>query len=487
MLEVVDLEYIRKKYYVEGWSIRKISRQLGYARQTIRKTLASSKIPEYQLETERSCPVMDPYRGIIITWLEADETAPKKQRHTAKRIYDRLVAEYGFTGSDSTVRKFVRKLRPKYREVHIPLTAEYGEQAQVDWGRAKVIFNGTLTEVCLFCLKLKASKVPFVWAFHTEKLEAFLEGHRLAFEWLGGVPREIIYDNLKTAVLKILSGPRREEQETFSSLRAHYLFDSIFCRPGEPQEKGAIESLVGYVRRNTMVPVLNIPDIEYLNHEILLPWCLKEQQKYQAEWNLEQENLLPLPAHPFRCSVTRMIKPNSYSLITHGRVRYSVPCRYVGETLRLEIFATKVELWQQNRLVAAHNRSYEAGTLVMELDHYLEAIARKPRAVMHAAVVRRLPEVYAAAKQLLLKDNPTGYKELCRILLLNRDYPAEKVTVALEKALTLGVVNEATVRQLILNEDGLKQTPAIEVPAALASYNMPAFDYGCYDRLLEVN
>jgi hypothetical protein len=236
-----------------------------------------------------------------------------------------------------------------------------------------------------------------------------------------------------------------------------------------------------------MVPVLNIPDIDYLNHEILLPWCLKEQQKYQAEWNLEQENLLPLPAHPFRCSVTRMVKPNSYSLITHGRVRYSVPCRYVGETLRLEIFATKVELWQQNRLVAAHNRAYEAGTLVMELDHYLEAIARKPRAVMHAAVVRRLPEVYAAAKQLLLKDNPTGYKELCRILLLNRDYPAEKVTVALEKALTLGVVNEATVRQLILNEDGLKQTPAIEVPAALASYNMPAFDYGCYDRLLEVN
>ena len=477
MLEVVDLEYIRKKYYVEGWSIRKISRQLGYARQTIRKTLASSKIPEYQLETERSCPVMDPYRGIIITWLEADETAPKKQRHTAKRIYDRLVAEYGFTGSDSTVRKFVRKLRPKYREVYIPLTAEYGEQAQVDWGRAKVIFNGTLTEVCLFCLKLKASKVPFVWAFHTEKLEAFLEGHRLAFEWLGGVPREIIYDNLKTAVLKILSGPRREEQETFSSLRAHYLFDSIFCRPGEPHEKGAIEGLVGYVRRNTMVPVLNIPDIDYLNHKILLPWCLKEQQKYQAEWNLEKENLLPLPAHPFRCSVTRMVKPNSYSLITHGRVRYSVPCRYVGETLRLEIFATKVELWQQNRLVAAHNRSYEAGTLVMELDHYLEAIARKPRAVMHAAVVRRLPEVYAAAKQLLLKDNPTGYKELCRILLLNRDYPAEKVTVALEKALTLGVVNEATVRQLILNGDKPTQTSAIEVPATLASYNMPALSH----------
>lgn len=486
MLEVVDLEYIRKLYYVEGWSIRKINRQLGYARQTIRNALASSTIPQYRLEAERPCPVMDPYRGIITTWLEADEAAPKKQRHTAKRIYDRLVAEYGFTGSDSTVRKYVRKLRPKYREVHIPLTADYGEQAQVDWGRAKVAFNDNLTEVCLFCLKLKASKVPFVWAFHTEKLEAFLEGHRLAFEWLGGVPREALYDNLKTAVLKILSGPKREEQETFSSLRAHYLFDSIYCRPGEPQEKGDIEGLVGYVRRNTMVPVLNVPDIDYLNHEILLPWCLKERQKHQEAWTLEKESLLPLPNHPFRCCVTRMVKPNSYSLITHGRVRYSVPCRYVGETLRLEVFADKVELWHQNRLVATHRRAYEAGTLVMELGHYLDAIERKPRSVMHAAVVRRLPQIYASAKQLLLKDNPTGYKELCRILLLNRDYPVEKVTRALENALNKGIVNEPTVRQLILNAENSQAPPVVKVPAALANYTMPAFDYGCYDRLLEV-
>jgi transposase len=238
VLEVVDLEFIRKKHYVEGWSIRKLNRQLGYARQTIRRALASSAIPQYQLENERPCPVLDPYREVIEAWLEADQSAPKKQRHTAKRIYDRLVEEYGFNGSDSAVRKYVRKLRTNYQEVYIPLTADFGEQAQADWGRAKVKFNGTLTEVCLFCLKLKASKVPFVWAFHTEKLEAFLEGHKRAFDWLGGIPKEIVYDNLKTAVLKILSGSRRQEHEAFSSLKAHYLFDSIFCRPGEAHEKG---------------------------------------------------------------------------------------------------------------------------------------------------------------------------------------------------------------------------------------------------------
>ena len=306
MLEVVDIEYIRKKYYVEGWSIRKISKQLGYARQTIRKALASSKIPEYELTKDRPCPVMDPYRDIILNWLKQDEKAPKKQRHTAKRIYDRLVEEYGFQGSDSTVRKYVRKLRPVFHEVHIPLYAEYGEQAQIDWGRAKVIIGGRLTEVCLFCLRMKASKVPFVWAFHTEKLDAFLEGHRLAFEWLGGVPTELVYDNPKTAVVKILGGPKRQEHLVFASLRAHYLFDSIFCRPGEPHEKGSVEGLVGYVRRNAMVPMPDVPDIDYLNHEILLKWCQKELQRNREGWEQEKSALRPLPAYPFRCCVTKM-------------------------------------------------------------------------------------------------------------------------------------------------------------------------------------
>jgi len=486
VLEVVDIEYIRKMYYVEGWSIRKIGRQLGYARQTIRKALASSKIPLYELQQERPCPVMDPYREIILEWLKADESAPKKQRHNAKRIYDRLVTEYGFNGSDSTVRKYVRKLRPLSHEAYIPLDAEYGEQAQADWGRAKLFINGKLTEVCLFCLKMKASKVPFVWAFHTEKLEAFLEGHLLAFVWLGGVPKEIVYDNLKTAVLKILSGPKRQEHELFSSLRAHYLFESIFHRPGEPHEKGSVEGLVGYVRRNTMVPIPDVPDIEYLNSQILLPWCMKEREKHREEWELEQQALLPLPSHPFRTSVPKMVKANSYSLINHDRVRYSVPCRYIGEQLRLEVFAEKIEVWHKNRLVAAHRRSFERKALVLELDHYLDVLERKPRAVMHAAVVRRLPEIYAQLKKRLLEQNPEGYKEFCRILLLNRDYPREKVASALQEALSLGLADESSIRQLILNQNEPHPREEFKVPAALAGYATDDFDYACYDTLLGV-
>jgi len=150
---------------------------------------------------------MDPYAEVVLSWLEADKDAPPKQRHTARRIHARLVEEYGFAGADSTVRRYVRRLRQREPEAFIPLTEVWGEQAQVDWGRAKVMMAGKYTEVCLFCLQMKRSKVPFVRALPTERLEAFLEGHRAAFEWLGGVHRDVLYDNAKTAVVKILAAP----------------------------------------------------------------------------------------------------------------------------------------------------------------------------------------------------------------------------------------------------------------------------------------
>jgi len=485
VLEMVDIEYIRKLYYVEGWSIRKIHRNLGYARQTIRKVLASSQQPRYEMKKQRPSPTMDPYREVILKWLEADKKAPKKQRHTARRIYHRLVEEHNFGGSEATVRRYVRKLRDtNLNQVYIPLTADWGEQAQVDWGRAKVKLGDRLTEICLFCLRMRASKVPFVWAFPTEKLEAFLAGHRLAFEWLEGVPKELVYDNPKTAVVKILKGPQRQEHQSFSTLKAHYLFESIFCGPGRANEKGAVENLVGYVRRNTMVPMPELSDIEALNH-ILLLWCKKERKKHGAEWKQEKEKLLPLPPTPFRCSVTKMVRVNSSALINYERVRYSVPCRYIKQTLRLEAFANHIEIFAQNKLVAKHKRSYQRQDTVLKLSHYLDVLEIKPRAVMHAKVVRELPEVYAAAKRYL-RDDPEGYRELCQILLLNRDYTQKQVVEALKKAVGMGKVDASTVRQLIVNEQAVDSPQEVNVPEALSSYQIKPADTSRYDRLLGV-
>lgn len=188
MIGMVDKEFIRKKYLRNKWSIRKISRQLSISRQTVRRALKDADPPQYHLSELRPSPVMDPFRKIILAWLKEDEQAPRKQRHTARRIFHRLRDEYGFRGSEATVRRYVARLRPKTPEVMLPLAADWGQQAQVDWGQAKVYIAGEPKVAHIFCLKMRASGVPFVWAAPTEKLEAFLEGHRRAFEWLGGVP-----------------------------------------------------------------------------------------------------------------------------------------------------------------------------------------------------------------------------------------------------------------------------------------------------------
>ena len=481
---MVDIESIRKLYFVQGWSIRKISKVLGYARQSVRKAIASSAPPRYHLREPRPRPVVGPYLGVIEQWLREDEEAPRKQRHTARRIYQRLVAEYGFTGGESTVRQVVAELRGRQVEPYIPLVAAPGEMAQVDWGPAVVIIGGRRTEVQLFCLRLRFSGVAFVRAYPTQRLEAFLDGHCRAFAWLEGVPACLVYDNPKTAVVRILQGPEREEHVLFASLRAHYLFESRFCRPGQAHEKGGVENLVGYVRRSALVPLPDLPDWEGLNAH-LLAWCEHHRHQRLPSWEVEQAALRALPAHPFRCSITRMVKVNALSLVHFDRNRYSVPTAYIGRTLQLEAFADRLELWSQQRLVATHPRSYGRGETLLVLDHYLDALARKPRAVLNARVVRQLPEVYERVRQRLCAARPDGYRDFCALLLLHREFPAEQVRHAMEQALAMGMLEPATVRQLLLNQTAPQVPGPVPVPPAFRDVQLAPADLGRYNALLE--
>jgi transposase len=483
LLKMVEIEFIRKKHYVDGWSIRAISRRLGVSRQAIRRALASAERPRYRLSKPRPCPVIDPVRAIIQGWLGADAAAPPKQRHTAKRIYDRLVAEHRFSGAEVTVRRFVRQLRGAAAEVYVPLTAGWGQQAQVDWGQATVGIGGQAVVAHLFCLRLRASGVPFVWAAPTEKLEAFLEGHRRAFEWLGGVPAECVYDNPKTAVVRILAGPAREEHAVFASLRAHYLFDSLFCRPGEGHEKGAVENLVGYARRNALVPVPDVPTWEALNAH-LLAWCERERARLAERWATEQPRLRPLPARPFACALTRLVPVSRLSLVRADHVRYSAPCRYAGRALRLALSTDRVELFDGAERVASHARRYRRGETVLVLEHYLPALARKPRAAAHAAVIEQLPPAYAAARDRLCRGQVDGYRAFVAILLLHREFPTPVVTAALEEAIARDCLTPAAVRQLALNRTAPPPAAPLAVPAVLAEARVSPPDVARYDRLL---
>lgn len=483
MLKMVEVEFIRKQHLVEGWSIRRLSRHLRLSRQAIRTALGSATVPSYHLREPRPSPVMAPYRAVIEGWLAEDERAPRKQRHTARRIYDRLLAEHGFTGGASTVRRTVAQLRPAQKEVFIPLAADWGQQAQVDWGQAVVRIDGQSVVAHLFCVRLRASGVPFVWAAPTEKLEAFLEGHTRAFAWLGGVPAECVYDNLKTAVVRILAGPARQEHTTFSSLRAHYLFDSLFCRPARGNEKGAVENLVGYVRRNALVPVPELPSWEALNTH-LLGWCARERERLGERWRPEQAALRPLPPRAFVPALSRLAVVNRLSLVTYDRSRYSVPCRYVGQTLRLAVFTDQVEAWSGPERVAVHARAHERGASVLALEHYLPALERKPRAAGHAAVVGHLPPVYAAVRNTLCRVRPDGYREFAAILLLHREFPAAAVTTALEEAQRRGCLQATVVRQLLLNQTVPAGSAPLALPPGLVQTQLPLLDLAQYNTLL---
>ena len=241
MIQVDEKENIRRLYFIKRRSIRWIARELQHSRKTIRKAVNDASVPQYHLTSSKSCPVMGPYLPTIENWLLEDKARPKNQRHTARRIYVRLVKEYGFTGSERTVREHVSKLRQDFSDIAIPLEFDPGADAQGDWGEALVYIAGKQVTAQVFCMKLCYSGKPFVMAFPTQRQEAFFEGQRQAFEWYEGVPARISYDNLTTAVLKVLRGKNRVEQEAFIAFRSHYLFGSHFATPAMPREQGKVD------------------------------------------------------------------------------------------------------------------------------------------------------------------------------------------------------------------------------------------------------
>jgi len=477
---MVDIEFIKLRVR-DGWSIREIARRTGWSRQAVRRAMAApSAPPRYELTATRPSPVMGPYLPLVERWLEDDLTAPRKQRHTAKRIFDRLVEEHGFTGHETTVRQAVARLRGKRVEVFVPLEAPWGKIAQADFGGAVVMIEGECREVALFCMRAKASKVPFVVAYPTERLEALLTGHVAAFEFFGGVFGEVWYDNAKTAVTRILAGPHREEHGLLSALRAHYLFDSSFCAPARGNEKGSVENLVGYVRRNALVPhTRSFASLRALN-EHLRAWCERERIRHGEAWEIEQAALTELPVHAFSPSVSRPVVANKTSMVTIDRVRYSVPVAHAQATLRSESFVDRVEIYRGGERIALHERSYERGATVLELAHYLDAFERKPRAALSCAALGSADPVFIAARDLALRA-PDGHRTFAAVLLLAREIGLVALADALRVAMAAGAVTPERVRQIALNAAHRVPAP-VAVPISLL-VSLPQADLTCYDEL----
>jgi len=405
---------------------------------------------------------MGPVEHIIETWVKADQDQPRKQRHTARRIYQRLKEEYGFRGSEGSVRRAVRLIKQRFAESEktacIPLEFALGEAAQCDWGEAWVMLAGHLTKVYLFCMRLCASRVIFVRAYLYPRQEAFFEGHRLAFEFFGGVPKRVIYDNLKTAVKKVLEGTRREEQEAFVALRSHYVFAADFTNVRRANENGRVENGVGFVRRNFFVPVPECGSLDELNAHLLRA-CLKYAQENKVPgldvtvaslWEEEKRALLPLPSRPFACCRTVHVKSDRYARVCFETNHYSVPTAYAGFLLVLHAYVDRVEVWRGSEMIARHARSYGRGEEILDPCHYLPELARKPRAWANARPLKRgrLPAAYAEALERLAARGSEGVKELARIMQLEKFFGRKVLTGALEEALRRDMLTLAAVREL---------------------------------------
>ena len=460
MIQVEEKEQIRRLYFIKRHSIRRIAQEHHHSRKTVKKSIEDASVPEYRLSVPKPYPVMGPYLPVIERWLKEDISRPKKQRHTAHRIYERLVDEHGFNGSERTVREHVSRLRQDFSEIAIPLEFDPGSDAQGDWGEALIYLEGKPVTAQAFCMKLNYSGKPFVMAFPTQRQEAFFEGQRQAFEWFEGVPGRVSYDNMTTAVQKVLKGRNRIEQNGFIAFRSHYLFQSHFATPATPREQGRVENLVGYMRRNYFVPPPRVSSYEELN-QMLLERLHKDDGRLspgkeitiEEAWEAEKPKLLSLPPFPHRCCISRPVKANHYSLVSFDNNRYSVPVEYQRSKLILHAYAWKIEIGCGNRIIAAHRRYYGKKHDVMEIEHYLPLLMKRPGALPYAKPVRQMPEVYGDfLKAISIHHNGDSPRLFLRVLALGRHWGRINMEKAMIQALREGRTDVERVRQILLDD-----------------------------------
>jgi transposase len=458
---------IRRDARVDGLSIRELAAKHRVHRRTVRQALASA-IPPPRKIPMRTSPRLEPFKAAIDQMLRGDLDAPKKQRHTARRILARLVDEHGAKElSYSRVRDYVAKRRPEIaagagrplEEGCVPQTHLPAAEAEVDFHDLWVILRGIKTKTALFTMRLSFSGRAAHRASLSQGQEAFLESHVYALEWLGGVPTDQIrYDNLKPAVSRVLFGRTRVESDRWTAFRSHYGFDAFYCRPGHEgsHEKGGVEGEGGRFRRTHCVPMPVVDSIEELN-ELLEAWDDADDRRrignrtnsVGADWAFERTLLRPPPAEPFDTALTLTPRVDRYAQVMVRCCQYSVPARFIGHRLRVKLAASTVTVFDRNQVVARHQRAIGKGVKVLDLDHYLEILLRKPGALPGATALAQArasgaftlthDSFWAAARKAF--GDTAGTRALIEVLLLHRHLEHVDVLAGVTAALSVGSVS----------------------------------------------
>jgi transposase len=427
-----------REAYTSGESQRSIAKRLGVSRQTVKKYCEGASMPGVRKDYVRAPSVVTPEIDKFIRMcLDADEAEGlRKQIHTAKRIYDRLVSELGFAGSYSIVRRVVHEMRTQYvpAQADMPLEYDPGDAIQIDWGEATIYLKGKRQTIQIFCGRLCYSCDIFLMACLSQNAESFLEAQQRMFDYFGGVPRRLIFDNGKVGV-KEGFGLHAVAQDYYRLFAAHYVFATDFCNVASGNEKGLVENLVGYARNNFFVPVPRVDSMEALNAQ-LLESCLQYRNTHQVVGRAQPVRDMYLaekaclhPVAPYRYETARMATPTvgDYSTVRFDRNEYSVPVQFLRKTVTVKGYANRVDIICDRDTVVTYDRLLGQGKTAYKLEHYISLLERKPRSVFQAKPVRQTVQ-----KELIdLGSNlPGGNKDMVRLLRMCVDYGEDRVIFA---------------------------------------------------------
>ena len=485
---------VRRRVLTGELSKRAACREYGINWRTLGKMLAHVEPPGYRRKAKREQPVLGSHVVWIQEVLEQDKQEPKKQRHTAKRIFDRLKVERGYTGGYTMVKDAVQKWKAVTKEVFVPLSHPPGE-AQVDFGFAYVDVAGERQQVALFVMSLPYSDAFYIQAFPRECTEAFLEGHNRAFRFIGGVPRKIRYDNSKIAVAKITGSRERQVTKEFQRLQSHYLFQAQFCLVRRANEKGHVECLVDYGRANFLVPVPKVSSLTELN-ETLEGRCRADLERTLRGKDgtkallLEEERAAFLPFPAQECEARRITQAhaNSLSLVRFDTNSYSVPVKYAHRKITVVATVDDVKLVFEDQLIARHHRHWGRERFFFDPIHYLALLERKPGAFDYARPLAdwQLPECLNVLRRRMERvPDGLGTREFIRVLLLLEKATLDELAAAVEYAMSLGIADADTIRVVLEHK---RESPValfcLDSRPHLKLVHVPPTDIAAYASLL---
>ena len=450
---------VRHAVLVEGMSRREAARVFGIARRTVEKMLVFSVPPGYRRSKPVRRPKLDGFTGIIDQILEADKQVPKKQRHTSKRIFERLRDEHGFTGGITIVKDYIFAARRRQREMFVPLFHSPGH-AQADFGEALAIIGGVERKIHFLVMDLPHSDACFVKAYPAETTEAFCDGHVAAFEFFGGVPISILYDNTRIAVARILGDGKRKRTRVFSELVSHYLFEDRFGRPGKGNDKGKVEGMVGYTRRNFMVPKPRFASFDDLNTHLAEQCRRRMADKLRGHNETIGERLKrdiaafqDLPAVAYDACDKQPARVSSLSLVRYRGNDYSVPTAYGHREVLVRGYVHEVVIACGAEIIARHSRSWEKEDYIFDPLHYLALIEQKTNALDQAAPLAdwELPDAFITLRRLLeARMGKKGKREFVQVLRLLEIFQMVDVEAGIESALERGTIGFDAVKHLVL-------------------------------------